>query len=199
MNLITSRLASFGTPAAAALALAACTVTSSSPDPGTTSSSEQSLLVGTWTYSGSVPDIVTVHVTFDADKTFTFVETILPSTTPAPTIDSDAGNQAGYVGCVVSDSYQGTYETTDSAGASTLTMTFANGTANTVTGCASASDDSKGVAMGQDAIDSYRDQGLIPARTESYDATPTTLVLTPPKAAATGGFSTSTKTLTKAP
>jgi hypothetical protein len=188
MRARTSRVASFAALVTAALALGACGGKAEQVyEPG--------LLVGTWTYSGSVPDIVTVHVTFDADKTFTFVETVAPWGYPAA--DADSSSNAGYGGCVVSDSYAGTYDTTDSVGASTLTMNFVSVTANIVSGCASASDDSPGAPMGQDEIDGFRGQGLIPQPAETYEVTPTTLVLTPPNAIGGGGFSTIAVTLTK--
>ncbi len=192
MNLVARRFASLATLAAAALALGACSASSS---PSTTSN-EQSPLVGTWTYSGSVPDSITVYVSFEANKAFTFVETVAPATTPAAT--PDAGDLSGNAGCVVEDSYEGTYDTTSTGGTNTLTMNFASGTANRVYRCTSGSGDSPGQAMDQAAIDSYRGQGLIPAPAETYDVTSTTLVLTPPNSTGTeGGFNTSTKTLTK--
>jgi hypothetical protein len=128
-------------------------------------------LVGTWTYSGNVPAQVNITLTFKADKTFTFVETVAPW-----------GYPAGYVpnGCVTTDTYPGTYAESVPGGTNTLTWTFAGGTANAVSGCNDASMDSTGTPMTPDAITSYRNQGLIPPTTTTYSATSTTLVLTSP-------------------
>jgi hypothetical protein len=163
------------------------------PEPGGTTSIPASLLVGTWTYGGDVPDVITVRLTFNADKTFTFDETVAPRTTPA---HPDAGD--GAAGCVASDSYQGTYDTTNTAGVNTLAMNFTSCTANIVSGCTDASLNTPGQAEGQDGINAFRDQGLLPAPSEAYQVTATTLVLTPPKA--TGlGLNNSATTFTKAP
>jgi hypothetical protein len=125
-------------------------------------------LVGTWTYSGHVPAIVSITLTLRSDATFTFVEDVAPPTTPA-----------GYKpdGCVTTHTYLGTYAGTVSGGASTLTWTFTGGTANAVSRCATASSNSAGTPMTADAIAGYRAQGLIPPSTEAYTVTPTTLVL----------------------
>jgi hypothetical protein len=128
-------------------------------------------LVGTWTSSRPALSVVDATVTFASDKTFTFVETVAPFSYPA-----------GYVpnGCVTTDTYFGTYAESVSGGASTLTWAFAGGTANAVSGCNNASNDSTGTPMTADAIASYRDQGLIPPTTTTYAVTSTTLVLTSP-------------------
>ena len=143
-------------------------------------------LVATWIFSGRVPALVAITLTFNSDKTLTFVEEVAPPTTPA-----------GFVpdGCVTTDSFSATYAETVSGGVNTLTWTFKDGTANAVSGCNTASNASAGTPMTAAAIEDYRAQGLIPPTTETYAVTSTTLVLTPTVSSG-AGLSTST-TFTK--
>jgi hypothetical protein len=48
-------------------------------------SSNRDPLIGSWTFSGSVPDLVTVTLTLSPDKTFTMLEAVAPPTLPAGT------------------------------------------------------------------------------------------------------------------
>jgi hypothetical protein len=132
-------------------------------------------LVGVWTFKGSVPAIVDVTFTLNDNRTFTFAENVAPPTTPA-----------GYApdGCITADSYSGTY----SEGASTLTLTFAGGTVNAVSGCNDASTNSPGRPATDADITAFTDQGLILPRTESFSLTLTTLTLTPGLGNRTTGF-----------
>ncbi|HWL86817.1 MAG TPA: hypothetical protein VNO21_13495, partial [Polyangiaceae bacterium] len=90
-------------------------------------------LVGTWTFSGNVPNSLRATLTFNDDKTFKLVENLAPVTSPAGSHDPD---------CVTTDVYLGTYEETTSGATNLLTWTFAGGTRNTVSGCTDASLDS---------------------------------------------------------
>jgi hypothetical protein len=158
-----------------------------SADGGTT---QPAAIVGTWTYSGSVPDLVNVTLTLCADGSFSFAEQVAPATTPA-------GGGDGGGGCVTTDTYQGVYGT--SVGGGEVKWAFETGTANAISGCADVSENSPGIAMTSAAIESYRSQGLIPPPQEAYTTTATTLVLTPLDDTGGGvGFSDSVKTFTKA-
>jgi hypothetical protein len=162
-----------------------------------TGSSDPDPLVGSWTYSGYVPDVITVTLTFDADNSFTMVETVAPLTTPR-----------GYMptSCMTTDTYLGTYAEGVAGGTNTLDLTFTGGTANAIVGCASAL---PGTPLTPDLIVAYRNQGLVPATMNNYTVTSTTLVLTPtssdpPIAAAscapsacTDGLATQVTTLAK--
>lgn len=86
----------------AALALAAC------------SGQAQDSLVGSWTFSGNVPAIVTINLTFKADQTFTFVEQVAPSTTPAGSVPN---------GCVTTQSFSAAYAQTVASDVRRLTWT----------------------------------------------------------------------------
>ena len=126
-------------------------------------------LVGTWTFSGHVPAIVTITLTFKADRSFTFSETVAPLITPV-----------GYVpnGCITTHSLYGTYAAAASSGVNTLTWTFIGGTANAISGCNNPASDFSGTPMTPADITGYTAQGLIPPTTETFVATATTLVLT---------------------
>jgi hypothetical protein len=128
-------------------------------------------LLGTWTYSGSVPAFVNVTLTFKSDNSFTFVEDVAPFSRPAG-VDPNT--------CVTTDIYDGTHRETTSGGAGALTLNFAGGTANQVSGCSDSSWNSAGTPMTPDAIASYRAQGLIPPETVNYATTSTTLLLITP-------------------
>ena len=147
-------------------------------------------LAGTWTYSGHVPAIVNIRLTFNPDQTLTFVEDVAPPTTPA-----------GYVsdGCVTTHTFFATYAETSSGDTNTLTWTFTGGTANAVSGCGTASSDSPGTPMTAEGIAAYTAEGLVPPTTETFTVTPTTLVLTPPAGATQGTGLSSSTTFTKLP
>jgi len=125
-------------------------------------------LLGTWTYSGSVPSRVDVTLTFESDGSFTGAEDVTPAG-----IESEP--------CVTTELYEGTYVENASSGANTLTFGFARGTRNQVSGCSDPSDDSPGTPMTPEDIVSYRDQGLIPPETVTYAVTSTTLLLSSPE------------------
>jgi hypothetical protein len=144
-----------------ALALGACG--GDDPNPA------QDPLLGTWTYSGSVPDEVTVALTFNPDKTFTFVEQLAPSTEPAGFMPD---------GCVTTDTFSAKYAEAVSGGTNTLTWTFAGGTTNAVSGCKSKSNDLAGTPMTTADIKAYTVEGLVPPTTLKYTATSTSLILT---------------------
>jgi hypothetical protein len=130
-------------------------------------------LVGTWNFSGSVPAIVKVAFTLNADKTFSFVEDVAPPTWPA-----------GYVpnGCVTTDTFLGTYAAT----ASTLTLTVTGGTDNAVHSCNNPATNTPGVPMTAADVSALSPQGLFPPPTVSYTLADQHLTLTAP------GGSTST-------
>jgi hypothetical protein len=153
-------------------------------------SNGQDPLVGTWTYSGNVPAIVTINLAFKSDKTFTFVEEVAPPTTPAGSVPN---------GCVVTQTFSAAYAETVSAGMSTLTWTFTGGMANVVAGCNDASNNSPGTPMTADAVASYTDQGLIPPTTVSYTVTSTTLVLASTGSPSAGVGRSPGTTFTKSP
>jgi hypothetical protein len=127
----------------------------------------QDPLLGTWTYSGAVPDEVTIALTFNPDKTFTFVEQVAPATEPA-----------GFTpdGCVTTDTFSAKYAETVSGGTNSLTWTFTGGTTNAVSGC--KSNDSAGTPMTAADLKAYIGEGTVPPTTLKYTATSTTLVLT---------------------
>ena len=137
-------------------------------------------LVGTWTFSGYVPAIVTITLTLKADKTFTLAETVAPLTTPV-----------GYVanGCVTTHSLFGTYAEVISGSTNTLKWTFAGGTANAISGCDNMANNASGMPMTPADIAAYTAQGLLLPATETYSVTATTLVLTE----SAGGSKTFTK------
>jgi hypothetical protein len=146
-------------------------------------SSDPAPPVGTWTYSGNVPAIITIALTFDADGGFSAVEQVAPATTPA-------GGQPA-PGCATTDRYRGAYAVSEIGGNSSVTWTYATGTVNAIEGCDDASLNSAGTAATPEAIASYTAQNILPPATEAYRESQTTLVLTP-------GFRTST-TFTKSP
>lgn len=148
-------------------------------------------VVGSWTFRGEVPDIVTITLTFNSDKTFDMVETVAPSISiggPGPST------------CVATDTdtYTGTYAEGFGNGASMLDLTFTGGTANGLSGCGA---DSPGTPMTAQSIEDYRQQGLVPATTNTYTITATTLVLTPAAqdAQSGGGLGDSPATFSKVP
>ncbi|MDB4988616.1 MAG: hypothetical protein JWN04_3794 [Myxococcaceae bacterium] len=122
-------------------------------------------LTGGWTFTGAVPDRITLLATFHPDGSFQFSETVKPFGLPAGAVDST---------CVVTDTYAGTYA---ESGTNTLTWDVKTGTANAVSNCGTT--DSPGSPMDQDTIESYRSQGLIPPARVSYMLTADSLVLTP--------------------
>ena len=128
-------------------------------------------LVGTWKFSGSVPAIVGITFTLNADKTFTFAETIAPPTWPA-----------GYVpnACVTTDFLAGSYATTTSGGTNTLTLSFASGIANHITGCENGAGNTPGVPMTDADITGYTAEGLLLPKVQTYTVTATSLVLAEP-------------------
>ena len=160
-------LCHFASVALLAGVLSACGGASSDPGNGAEATDP---LVGTWTYSGRVPAFVAITLTMRADNSFTFVEEVAPYSLPA-----------GYVpnGCVTTETYLGTYAATLAGAKSSVSWTFATGTANSVSGCNDPSGDSAGTAMTEEAIASYREQGLIPPSTVTYSVTSTALVLNP--------------------
>ncbi|HEY7374292.1 MAG TPA: hypothetical protein VIF57_19170 [Polyangia bacterium] len=125
----------------------------------------QASLVGGWTYSGRVPNMVTVALIFGPDQTFTFVEQVAPVTSPAG---------SGPSTCVTSHNFSAAYV----QAANTLTWTFTQGTRNVVSGCGDASSDSAGTPMTADDITAYTNQGEFPPTNLTYSVTATTLVLT---------------------
>ncbi len=135
----------------------------------------QDPLVGTWTFSGHVPAIVTITFALKADWTFTLAETVAPPTWPA-----------GYVptSCVTTHSLFGTYAKSAPGGVNTLTLTISGGLANTVSGCEDATSDATGTPMTPEDVTGYTAQGLLLPAVETYTVNATTLVLTPP-----GGYS----------
>jgi hypothetical protein len=139
-------------------------------------------LVGTWTFAGSVPAIVKTTLTFHSDKTFVFMEDVAPPTTPAGSVSD---------GCIVTDTLSATYAEGVTGDVNTLTWKFTHGTANAVSGCNAASNDSPGTPMTSDAISDYIDEGLVPPMAVTYLLTSTTLALTP-------GLGPNTTTFTKA-
>jgi len=124
------------------------------------------LLLGSWTFRGAVPAIVTVTLTFNSDKTLAMVETVAPPTTPVGVSTS----------CITTDTYRGTYVEGIAGSTCTLDLIFTGGTANAVSGCDT---DSPGTAMNAQSIAANRGEGLVPAATNTYAVTTTTLVLTP--------------------
>jgi len=144
-------------------------------------------LLGTWKFSGHVPAIVDVSLTFDADKTLKLVEQVAPPTQPA-------GSTAD--GCVTTDTLTGTYvEGVSAAGLDTLTWTFTDGTANVQTGCTVPAYNGPGGPMTADGVSSYIEQGILPPMALTYSATLSTLVLT--SKAGTGVGSSTGTTFTK--
>lgn len=129
----------------------------------------QDPLVGTWTFSGDVPDIVTITLTLNADKSFAFAETVAPLTLPAGT---------GPTTCVTTDYLHGSYAETAPGGVNTLTLTIAGGTDNAVSLCAAATMDSAGSPMTPADITAFTAQGLLLATTQTYTVNSNTLVLT---------------------
>lgn len=140
-------------------------------------SSNPAAPIGTWTYSGRVPAIITIALTFDRDGTFSAVEQVAPASTPAGAEPAS--------GCATTDRYSGTYDLSDTGGKSTITWIYGAGTVNAVEGCDDASLDAAGTAAAPDAIASYTSQNILPPATEAYTETQTTLVIAP-------GFGTST-------
>lgn len=122
-------------------------------------------LTGAWTYTGTVPDRITLLATMSPDGTFRFSETVKPFGLPAGAVDST---------CVTTDTYAGTYA---ESGTNTLTWNVETGTANAISQCDTR--DSPGTPMDQGSIESYRSQGLIPPARVSYVVTADSLVLTP--------------------
>ncbi|SRR6266498_136704 len=127
--------------------------------------------VGTWTYSGHVPAVITIALTFNADGTFAAVEQVAPASTPAGAPPAP--------GCATTDTYAGTYDVSGADGQSTVTWSYDTGTVNAIEGCDDASLDMAGTAATPDAIVSYTEQNILPPATEVYTRTATTLVLTP--------------------
>src|SRR5258708_34886223 len=76
-------------------------------------------LVGTWTYSGRVPNIVNGTLTFKSDNSFAFVETVAPVTLPAGVVPGT---------CVTTDTYSGAYDETISCAVNNLGWSFSGGT-----------------------------------------------------------------------
>jgi hypothetical protein len=138
---------------------------------GACGSGDHRPLVGTWTYSGSVPDFVTLALTFNANGTFAAVEQVAPFSIPA--------GEERAPGCATTDSYSGSYESSDAGGQGTVTWTYDTGTVNAVLGCDDASLDMPGTAATSDVIASYTAQNTLPPATEAYVETQATLVLTP--------------------
>jgi hypothetical protein len=124
-------------------------------------------LVGSWTYSGSVPDLITVTLTFGVDHTLTMQESVAPLTTPAGGTNTS---------CITMDTYLGTYAEGVDGGTNTLALTFTGGTANAIVDCDAGR---SGTPMTPDSIADYREQGLVPATMNNYAVTSTALVLTP--------------------
>jgi hypothetical protein len=126
----------------------------------------QDPLVGVWKFDGAVPARVNVTFTLNDDRTFDYVENVAPPSYPA-----------GYVpnGCVTTDSYSGTY----SEGASALTLTFAGGTVNAVSGCNDPSTNSAGRPATEADITAFTTEGLILPGLERFSSTEATLTLTP--------------------
>lgn len=139
--------------------------------------------IGTWTYSGNTPNIVTLALTFNADGTFGAVEQVAPLTRPAGLTPSP--------GCATTDSYSGRYDISSTSGTSTVTWTYDTGTVNAILGCDDPSIDSAGTAATPEAIAAYTAEHILPPATEAFAQTQTTLVLTP-------GFGSST-TFTRSP
>jgi hypothetical protein len=147
----------------------------------------QDPLLGTWMYSGHVPAIVDVALTFSADKTLELVEQVAPASEPA-------GAMAD--GCVTTDTLNGTYvEGVSAADIDTLSWTFSSGTANVQTGCKVVAYNSAGTPMTADAVSSYIEQGTLPPMSLTYTADATTLVLT--SKAGTGVGSSAGTTFTR--
>jgi hypothetical protein len=148
----------------------------------------QDPLLGTWTYSGHVPAIVEVALTFSADKTLKLVEQIAPASEPA-------GAMAD--GCVTTDTLTGTYvEGMSAADIKTLSWTFSSGTANIhQTGCKVVAYNTAGTPMTADAVSSYIEQGTLPPMSLTYTANASTLVLS--SKAGTGVGSSGGTTFTK--
>ena len=124
-------------------------------------------LVGSWTFSGSVPEIITVTLTFDLDQSVTMVETVMPLTTPRGFMPTS---------CRTTDTYLGTYAEGVAGGTSTLDLTFTGGTSNAIVGCDAGL---PGTPMTPELIVDYRNEGLVPATMSNYTVTSTALVLTP--------------------
>ncbi len=153
---------------------------------GGSDSGNRDPLVGSWTFSGSVPDIITVTLTFSPDKAFTMLETVSPPTLPAGVEPTS---------CVTTDTYLGMYAEGVAGGTNTVDLTFTGGTANAIVGCDAGS---AGTPMTSDAIAAYRNQGLVPATMNTYAVTSTTLVFTPtPSNPSIVGLATNPTTFTK--
>lgn len=129
-------------------------------------------LVGSWTFSGRVPAVVFITLTFDADKTFGLDEQIAPGTWPA-------GYDGGPAGCVVSIRIAGTYDATASDEMRTLTWTPTSGVSNAVTGCRDSGNDREGAPIDGDSIDGYVAQGVLPPRSVQYTVSRASLTLNP--------------------
>jgi hypothetical protein len=142
-------------------------------------------LLGTWTYSGSVPDLVNVTLTFKADKTLAFVEQIAPASEPAGSMDD---------GCVTTDAFSATYVEIAVGDVHTLHWALTSGTTNVVTGCKAASYDSSGSPLTEDDLSSYITQGTVLPTTVTYTTTATTLRLTSTTGDGLGGSNGTTFT-----
>ena len=140
-------------------------------------STDPAPLVGTWTYSGRVPAVITIALTFNADGTFSALETVAPPTLPAGAVPSP--------GCQTTDTYAGTYVVLEADAKSTVTWTYDTGTVNAILGCDDPSVDRAGTAATPEGIAAFTAQNILPPAMEAFTQTPTTLVLTP-------GFGTST-------
>jgi hypothetical protein len=127
--------------------------------------------VGTWTFSGGVPAIITIALTFNPEGNFSAVEQVAPPTSPA-----GAGPAPG---CATTDSYSGTYDVSDAGGKNTVTWTYGTGTVNAIEGCDDASLNTAGTTATPDGIASYTAQNILPPATEAYAETQTTLFFTP--------------------
>ena len=143
-------------------------------------------LVGTWTYSGHVPAIITLALTFNSDGTFSAVEQVAPAT------GGPAGQQPS-PGCTTTDSYAGTYAVSEAGGQRFVTWNYDTGSVNAILGCDDASLDMAGSAATPDAIASYTEQNILPPATEAYTQTPTTLLLRPGFEGSSGASTTFTK------
>jgi hypothetical protein len=150
------------------VASAACAgTTSAASDTGLIGATADPL-VASWSFHGSVPDRIAVTLTFAADKTFLMKETVAPWGLPAG---------AKPTSCITTDSYFGTYAERDTEGHRMLSLTFAGGTANAISGVGCKSE--SGTPMTATDIEGYRSQGLVPATTNTYALTGSALVLTP--------------------
>jgi hypothetical protein len=124
-------------------------------------------LIGSWNYQGGAGISINATLTFRPDGTFVMVEMVAPTLYPIG---------LGPSTCHTTDLYLGTYEEDVDGGAAVLGLTFDGGMSNAIVGCGACR---PGTPMTADAVAANRAQGLVPATSNTYMASSTTLVLVP--------------------